>query len=355
MPSCESDSTSKPVQVPQKGGESVAVIGAGISGLIAARKLQDHGFEVTVFEKSRGPGGRAATRRIASGITFDHGAQYFTARDPQFISYVESGSARGIVAEWYGQFVEIRGGEVRTKSNQPRRFVGVPGMASIGRELASNLRICLETRILRLTRSGDSWELIDAAGHSHGPFHQVLVTLPAPQSAELLGTHPFAAEVQSIPMTPCWAVMAAWERRIEVDWDGAFVQDSALAWIARNSSKPGRGSEPDCWVLHASPEWSATHLETTSDEVAGLLLQAFAQAIGVPLPPASFLAAHRWRYSQGSDPTDRRVLYDRETGLLVCGDWLAGGRIEGAFLSGLRAAELLCEYSGSLSKPTRLL
>jgi predicted NAD/FAD-dependent oxidoreductase len=111
--------------------------------------------------------------------------------------------------------------------------------------------------------------------------------------------------------------------------------------VARNSSKPGRDREVDCWVLHGASDWSAANVEAAPEAAARDLMEAFAAAVGAPLPACRQVVAHRWRYSQGSDPADRRVLFDPEAGLAVCGDWLAGGRVEGAFLAGVRAAEVV--------------
>jgi len=260
----------------------VAVIGAGISGLMSAKTLHEFGFDVTVFEKSRGPGGRTATRRADPGLSFDHGAQYFTARDAHFIRHVEAWIEQKIVAEWTGRIVTIDGANVRPKTDQPHRYVGVPGMKAIAHHLSADLGVRLETRIVRLHRVGKDWQVTDAAGQIHGPFDHVIVSLPAPQAAELLGEHAFAAEVRAIPMTPCWAVLAAFDVRIEAAWDGAFVHDSPLAWVARNSSKPGRNDAHDCWVLHASPDWSAAHEDLARDTVKATLLSAFASIAAAP-------------------------------------------------------------------------
>ena len=329
-----------------KTNRRVAVVGAGVSGLIAARMLQDHDCEVTVFDKGCGPGGRAATRRSDSGLSFDHGAQYFTARNSQFSRSVEAWSERGVVAEWCGRIVEIEGSQVWPKTDQPRRYVGVPGMKAIARHLAVDLSLIQDTRIIEMSRVSDLWALKDAAGRTHEPFDQAIIALPAPQAAELLGTHPFAAEVRSVPMTPCWAVMAAFEQRIDVEWDGAFVRDSSLAWVARDSSKPGRAGSADCWVLHASPAWSAAHLDHSREDVASALLAEFIRMTHDSSPPIH-LDAHRWLFSATPLSLDRLTLSDKDSRLAVCGDWLAGGRIEGAFQSGLATAQSVLEQIGS--------
>lgn len=325
----------------------IAVIGAGISGLICARTLHDLGLEVTVFEKSRGPGGRTATRRADSGISFDHGAQYFTARDPQFVRQVKAWTEQGVVAEWTGRIVTIEGAIVRPTTDQPQRNVGVPGMTAMAGQLAADLRVRLETRIIRLARVDNNWQVTDAAGQMHGPFDHVIVSLPAPQAADLLIDHALAAEVRAIPMTPCWAVLAAFEGRIEAAWDGAFVHGSPLAWVARHSSKPGRDCSKDCWVLHASPDWSTAHQDLARDNVQATLLSAFASITNAPALDPVHLDAHRWLFSATPLSLDRLVLFDGDTGLVVCGDWLAGGRVEGAFLSGIAAAGCIPRHIGT--------
>lgn len=317
---------------------NVAVIGAGISGLICARTLQDHGLNVTVFDKSHGPGGRTATRRAEPNLRYDHGAQYFTVYDQQFARYVDAWIEQGIVAEWNGRIVEIDGGEVTEKTDQPRRYVGVPGMRAIAEHLATDLEICQETKIVSLTRTQSKWKLSDANGHEHPSIDDVVVALPSPQAADLLGEHRFATQVRAVQMTPCWTALATFERPIGVAWDGAFVHDSPLGWVARNSSKPGRDPSVDSWVLQATPHWSATLIELTRPEVNVKLLAEFAKLIPGPVPSTIHLDAHLWRFSATPEKLDHPALFDPATGVAVCGDWLAGGRVEGAFRSGVAAA-----------------
>ena len=326
----------------------VAIVGAGISGLICGRRLQDHGFPVAIFEKSPRPSGRAATRRVGSSLSFDHGAQYFTVRDPLFTEYVDEWVDLGIVAEWTGQIVDMDGTIVRPKVDQPTRYVGVPGMTAMAHHLAAEATIAFETRVTQIDRAENSWTLTDSAERTHGPFDDVVMSMPAPQTAELIRGQGLEDEVRAVPMTPCWAVLLAFDRRIELSWDGAFVQNSALAWVARNSSKPGRETTSDCWVLHASPNWSAIHQEDDPQFVLDKIVEEFAQLTGLKLRTPIHLAAHRWLYSATPLSLDRRALFDPSAGLLVCGDWLAGGRVEGAFRSGVAAAdELIRQYEVS--------
>jgi predicted NAD/FAD-dependent oxidoreductase len=180
---------------------------------------------------------------------------------------------------------------------------------------------------------------LDEAEVAYNGFDHLVVALPAPQTAELLANHPVGKIASSTPMAPCWAVLVGFEKKLDVPWDGAFIHDSALSWVARNSSKPGRDATKDCWVLHANAEWSAKHLEDSPESVIRLLLESFTCASGENLPAQFYKTAHRWRYSIGGSFINPRDLHDESMGLTICGDWVNGGRFEGAFLSGITAAE----------------
>ena len=323
--------------------QKVAVIGAGIAGLSCASLLAGMGHGVVVFEKSRGTGGRTSTRKAEPDISFDHGAQYFTVRTPVLEKTVSSWIESGIVAEWKGRIIKIANDQFEPVGPLVR-YVGVPGMTAMAQHLAKDLEIEKGTKITGVDRSSSQWVLADENGNRHGFFDQLIVALPSPQAAELLADHPLGKIPASVPMSPCWAVLAGFSKRIDYHWDGAFIHDSPLSWAARNSSKPGRNSSMDCWVLHANAHWSQSHLEEGPEQVIPKLLNAFSQAIGEPLPDRFYEAAHRWRYSIGGENLKPKDLFHEPTGLTLCGDWANGGRFEGAYLSGISAAENLLQH-----------
>lgn len=320
--------------------ERIGIIGAGITGLACARKLSEFSFNTEVFDKSRSPGGRTSTRRHDSDLRFDHGAQFFTAEDSRFRIITDDWLSRGITAEWLGRIVVIEGSKTIVAPPQVR-YVGVPGMSAMAVDLSRGLPVRTSTQIISVEHTSVGWTIATEIHENIGPFDALVVTLPAPQSAGLLATHPFAKIAAGVKMTPCWAVMVAFESRVEVPWDGAIVKGSPLEWVARNSSKPGRNEGSECWVLHASAEWTEAHLEDSAEPIVIKLLEAFEDVIGRPLPARRHMAAHRWRHSRGADPDNRGMLFDRENGLIVCGDWLSGGRIEDAYLAGIEAANAI--------------
>lgn len=318
----------------------VAIIGAGISGLICARRLVDHGMLVNVFEKSRGVGGRMATRRTDGGLQFDHGAQYFTVRDDRFGQYVQAWVKGGFVAPWEGRICTLTRGNIEWKENSSPRFVGVPGMSAICRHLAQDLSIQFRTQVIAPQLVDDYWQLRDDHGNQLGEFDYVIISAPAPQTAQLIGDAPgLLQEARSITMNGCWAAMLSFDRSLGLSFDGAFVHDSPLSWIARNDSKPQRGGNQESWVLHASPEWTTERIENHLDDVLPAMLNAFWETAGIPRREPSYVSKHRWRYAIPPHTLESRCLFDSQLKIGACGDWCNGPRVEGAFFSGMAVAD----------------
>lgn len=318
----------------------IAMIGAGIGGLRCAAILAEHGVDVTVFDKARGPGGRMSSRRAPQPFGYDHGAQFFTARDPRFRQQVCAWVRAGVATQWRGRLVEIDGAQVAPLDDDQERYVGVPRMSAIGRHMAIGLDLRLESRIAHLERGAEGWHLTDVDNQNRGAFDAVLINAPPRQACDLLSSASpdLAARVGAAQMAPCVAVLAGWHDRLPISFDGAFVRGAELSWVARNSSKPGR-DRSEAWVLHAGPAWSRDHFDTPAETSGPALLAAFASTVGRPLPPPDHLDVHRWAYAQVERPIGEPCLFDGAQALGACGDWCADGRVEGAFLSGQALAD----------------
>jgi predicted NAD/FAD-dependent oxidoreductase len=303
-----------------------AVVGAGMAGIACARRLRAAGHAVRVFDKSRAAGGRMATRR-GEQAAWDHGAQYFTVGAPAFAAAVGAAREAGEVAAWQPRWP---GGE----QEQRDLWVGVPGINALPRWLARDLDLATGIRITALSRAAGVWTLSDDTGRRFEGFDFVVLALPAPQAATLAAGHGTAAvRLATVDMAPCWAVMVAFERRLEAPFDADWSPDPVLPWIARNSSKPRR-SGLDAWVLHADPDWSRERLEADAAAVKAALLERLAARVGAALPPVALAEAHRWRHARVQRPLGEACLVDEEAALGFCGDWCLDARVEAAFLSG---------------------
>ncbi|KPJ82461.1 MAG: hypothetical protein AMJ58_00940 [Gammaproteobacteria bacterium SG8_30] len=308
-------------------GRKIAVIGAGLAGLSCAARLSAAGHTVAVLDKGRSVGGRMATRR-EEACSWDHGAQYFTRRDPAFVALVERAAAAGHAARWMPRWP---GGEQESSE----LWVGTPGQSALPRFLATGLDVRAGTRIVALRRERSTWVLEDDRAGRHGPFDFLVSAVPAPQAAALAAGHStLAPKIAAVPMAPCWAVLVAFDRPLAIPLDADWQDDAVLPWIARNGSKPQRRGL-EAWVLHASAAWSREHLEDPPANVRDRLLDAFAGRLGVAgLPPMSAAAAHRWRHARVEAPLGEPFLVDAAAGIGFCGDWCLDARVEAAYLSG---------------------
>jgi predicted NAD/FAD-dependent oxidoreductase len=211
-------------------------------------------------------------------------------------------------------------------------------MTAPARYLASTLTVQATTSIQQLRHRAPGWQVFSAEhGWLETRFAAVLLAVPAPQAVPLLEqlAPELAALAGSAVMRGCWALLLRFAAPVDLPFDAAFVNQGPLRWIARNSSKPGRSGE-ETWLLHARAEWSEAHLEEDPESVAAALLYAFGQ-LGGPTPQE--WTAHRWRYADTEPALAEGCAWRPEIGLGLCGDWLNGGKVEGAWRSGRMLAE----------------
>lgn len=315
----------------------LAIVGAGIAGLTLARSLlRDH--DVVVYEKSRGPGGRMATR-YADRFEFDHGAQYFTARSDAFRDFLAPLIRGGLVLPWPARYVELSGSTVtaqaRWGTGEPR-YVGAPRMNVIGKALASGIDVRYETRVSRLERETGGWalELTDASGSVQmAAADWLFVCIPLAQAKLLLaGEAGFLRAVGERKMLGCHALMLGFDAAPGLPFDAAAVQDADISWIAQNNSKPGRGAAATI-VAHTTNEWSEANMELDKAAVLDHLVGELTRITGQPAGTAEHQAVHRWRYANAAyDPTATHWL-DTRARFGVAGDWWIRGRVELAFES----------------------
>lgn len=327
----------------------VAIIGAGMSGLSAARHLAPH-CDVKIFDKSRGIGGRMSTRYVNSGqhnFEFDHGAQYFTARDKGFQAVLKTAVAAGAAGPWAAKALYSKDGHLISDTGGDR-FVGTPRMNSLPKFLSEGLDISLGRRVAKLSRdtaskSGDLWTLGFDDAEDESGFSAIILTVPPVQARALL-PEPFlhASTVAAAKMQACFALMIGLQKEttLKTKWGSLRGGPSPLAWSALNSSKPGRQSEAPCLVIHADGAWSETHQNADKDWVQSEMLNAGSQVWETDLSRAPHIALHRWLYAAPETMLDvpEGSLFDAALNIAVCGDWCAGGRVEGAWLSGQSAA-----------------
>jgi len=315
----------------------VAVIGSGLAGLSCATQLQADGFQVQLFEKSRGPSGRMSTRN-SEGWSADHGAQYFTARDPQFIVELNSWISAGVAGSWHPRLKVFEGDKWRDGSLIENRYVGIPGMNSPGKYLAKNLTIEFNQTIDQIFYQNNQWFLHSVeSGNIESQFDLLVIALPAPQAFILTKSvdQTIEGSISPFSMLGCWTVMARFSEKPIVSFDAAFINDEIISWVSRNNSKPGRTGQ-ESWTIQANPQWSQEWIELDKEEACKRILEC-AKKLGFDFKDSQ-ISIHRWRYASGAISPSPEFSFFKNMNLGLCGDWLHGGRVEGAWISGYKLA-----------------
>ena len=321
----------------------IAIIGAGIAGLSAARALQAGGLAPVIFDKGRGPGGRMVSKRSEYGA-IDLGAPYFTARSGEFRAAVADWESAGVVAPWRVNPLVL---PERQPARPETRRVAVPRMSALARQLAEGLELRSEVQVSEISRQLTGWVLRGRHNEALGDFDAVLLTAPAPQTQSLLAEPcpRLAGQAASARMQPCWSVGLVLERALEVDFEAGFPSSGPLGWVARSGSRPERPHHPEIWTLHATAAWSEANIEWSPEAVGDCLAEAFADLLH-ERPAVRACIAHRWRFARARGALAEAAGYLEAEDILCAGDWVTDGRVEGAWRSGLAAARRLLSRAG---------
>ena len=309
------------------------MIGAGVAGASCAQALALAGLSVHLFDKSHGPGGRLATRRVEwvdrqgqPRITrLDHGAVAVTARSQDFRAFVDRALQAGWLAEWAP---EPAAGSLPAEDGD-RLYLPVPDLPALCSHMSRGIDASWSFAIDGLHRDGPGWRLQSGGERHHSRFDAVVLALPPAQAAPLVAPHrsDWARHASVVPMQPCWTLMGIADAGDPAPaWDLARPSTGPLDWVLRNEARPGRDVVPGhaCWVVHARAGWSRRHLEQPAVWVQQQLQAALAEFLGRPVDWLHCVV-HRWRYAAvrwcavSRRPTS--CWWDASLGLGVCGDY----------------------------------
>ncbi len=322
---------------------SCIIVGAGLSGLLAASTLQREGWDVTVLDKGRDVGGRMATRRIGRG-NFDYGAQFFTVRGERFAGLLEDWLGAGVATEWTRGFADSEG---RPNEDGYPRYRGVEGMTSIPKYISRGLDVRTGERAVRVYDNDDGWEVVCESG-LRVSGNALVLAAPVPQAVDLASSGSYSlpdgarSHLEAVSYDPCLALMVLLDGSTGVPEQGGMqIKGEPLDWISDNRLKGI--SEAPALTIHAGPEWSRSHFEDDEMEITESMISRAGGHLGTDLAPAVIeTSLVRWRYSWVKNPhPDPCLVASDDPPLVFCGDAFGQPKVEGAALSGLAAADHL--------------
>ena len=312
----------------------IAIIGAGIAGLSLAHLLSPK-HSVTLFESHTMAGGRI-TDYCLNGCYFDHGAQFFTAKSPQFKNFIQAYVERGLLQHWPARFVEIDKdtfNNAHTWETEYPHYVGCPTMSAWPQALAEGLNIHFGVTITEMNFDHQQWYLESAQGTWDDTFDWLVTTTPALTTKTLVPEgYAHLNDIKQRDMLPCYSLMLSLTDRISLPWDTALVRYRDISWISVNSTKPDRG---DIMTLlaHSTNLWAREHYDLDDARVIQHLTDEVVSVAGFDTSLIEHIGCHRWQYANVKRHYGPRSYRDEKLKLATIGDWCIKGRVESAFLS----------------------
>lgn len=328
----------------------IIVIGAGMAGLVCAQQLTQAGYSVKVIDKSRGVGGRVATRRLFD-TKADHGACYIKPRDELSVRLINLLVQKGELEVWTDIVHTQDNSSLAAHSPLPLPYTAPEGMNAIAKFLAQGLEIHRGERVNKIAvNSQNQWHLTSETNKEF-TASSVVVAIPAPQAVMLLESLPenfldnqFLEELRRVEYYPAITVMAGYPDSSQLpEWKAiTFKNNPVLGWIGLDSSKRKNPAQPH-FVIHSSADFAEKYFESDLQKVGHQILENAASNVSLPwLNNPQWMQVHRWRYAFPKTPLQQSCLtVETSSPLVCCGDWCGGNLIESAMLSGNAAAEYI--------------
>ena len=328
---------------------SIAIIGAGLSGLILANFLAKK-HEVKIFEKARGVGGRMASR-TKENLNFDFGCQFFLAKTLEFNNFLQPFIDNKILLPWNAKFAEIDNYQItleREWNEDSHHFVASNKINQFPKELAKNLDITLQTKITKIQKINRKWHLFDDKDLLIEKFDWVFITCPNQQTVDLITNAKkncdFFENLHQHKMLGCFALMLAFDQSLNLKFDVSLVKNSIISWISHEDSKPNK-TKNNAYTILSQNNWAEKNIEQNPDIVSQELIAEFSKIINQKLPNILHQDLHKWRYANIKKQNNLNHSYiDKKNKIGVCGDWLIQGRVEASFLSATNLIQKFNEF-----------
>jgi renalase len=323
----------------------IAVIGAGIAGLACAQQLHQADRRVVVIDKSRGLGGRLATRRLA-GTHADHGVCYLRPKGELFRAWIEELVVAGVLRVWTEGIHSLAAdGTLQPPGKLAPCYAAPQGITAVAKYLAQGLEVIGGRHITTITPIADGWQ-INAADWSISAA-QVIIAIPPAQALAISGDvidSNCAQQISSVIFTPSITAIAIYPSNqqssaAQLPWQGIQCEHPELGWIGLDSSKQLAPQQP-ILLVQSSGAFATQNFDAPDLSKIGERLLSLAEPFAPGLHHPELVQTHRWGYAFAQNPISAKFVKAKTAApLYFCGDWCGGDRVESAYLSGLALAD----------------
>jgi renalase len=329
----------------------IAVIGAGVAGLTCARRLHQAGRRVVIIDKSRGLGGRLATRRLANTHA-DHGVCYLQPKGVAFGQLIDELVEKQLLRVWTTGIHQLgASGVLQPPAKLAPCYAAPLGATSIARYLGQDLEITNNQAITEISLVSNGWRL--SSVDSRWTAEQVVVAVPPAQALAITGqvtNSSCVSQIGNVHFVPSITSIAVFPRNqqaaaAQLPWQGIqCIDHPVLGWIGLDSSKQLAPLQP-VLVVQSSADFATQYFDAPDLEAIGKRLLASAIPFASGLDAPEILQVHRWSYAFAQNPVSELFLTAQTNApLYFCGDWCGGNRVESAFLSGSALAEKILDF-----------
>lgn len=325
--------------------KNIAIIGAGITGISLANMLKGK-VNLSIFEKSRGLGGRMATRR-ANPYQFNHGTQYFKIENKEFKDFLYPLIKNKIIKPWKVNRIEVFNKEVikKVKIINNKYYTPVNKMNSVVKYLArNNFFIKLLCKIEKIEKKNDKWFIFDTDFTSYGPYDWLFFTIPPNQVIDIIYKNfRFLDCIKKISMRSCYSVMLGFDEIKSFDFDIALFKDEDIHSMSIYK-KYKTNKEYSSIIINSSYNFAEQNINSCKDKISDYLIKQVSDSLKYELNNFVHTSIHFWKYAMLEKRNNLGSLLDEEKKVVVCGDWCTNGKVEGAFLSAKDATRKFFKY-----------
>lgn len=308
------------------------VIGSGISGATIANLLNKK-FQVNLYDKGRGPGGRASFKRIKGQIGFDHGTQYFSPKTIEFKKFVNRLIKIKILKKWSGNHIFLNSKKKENKKHI--KIIGKKGNNDICKFLLKKVKCFYQSEVKKIYYKNKLWFLLFTDGKIR-TYKRVILTCPFPQLKKL--SEKFINNTfikRKLKMDANITVMIAIKKNKKSPSSFLF-DDPVLGWAGNENTKKRFKSKYDLWTLQSTFKWANKNIDKNKKNLkknSKILIDKFFKLTKIKKTKVIYSINHGWKYSSNSKPLKIRSYWDPQKKIGVCADWFIGPRLESGWIS----------------------